>query len=83
MLFLTFSISLSSFSTIIVFSPNFMSGGFLSSCSGVGQLRETEADWISEDAQVRQQLGEEHCDDEEDSDVDEDVSDKDGDNVDD
>ena len=31
------------------------SGGFLSSlCSGVGQLRETDADRISEDAQVRQ-----------------------------
>ena len=52
-------------------------------CSGVWQLRETDADWISEDAQVRQQFGGEHRDDEEDSDVDEDVSDKDGDNVDD
>ena len=41
-------------------------------CSGVGQLRETDADWISEDAQVRQQLGMEHHQDDGDEDGDDD-----------
>ena len=47
-------------------------------------MRQTDADRISEDAQVRQQLGMEHHeddgdDDEEVNDVDEDVNDEDGD----